>query len=42
MTPELTDTLMAFLTELTEEGGEEEPSGGEGAPPPAGGEAAPA
>jgi N utilization substance protein A len=45
MTPELADKLMAFLTELTEDGGEEEPSGG--APPPAtgtgaGGEAAPA
>ena len=39
MTPELADTLMAFLTELTEDGAEEEPSAG--APPP-GGEAAPA
>jgi transcription termination/antitermination protein NusA len=41
MTPELADKLMAFLTELTEEGGEEEPAGGT---PPAGpgGEAAPA
>jgi transcription termination/antitermination protein NusA len=43
MTPELADKLMAFLTELTEDGGEEEPTGG--TPPPAtgaGGEAAPA
>jgi N utilization substance protein A len=39
MTPELADTLMAFLTELTEEGAEEEPSAGT---PPAGSEAAPA
>jgi transcription termination/antitermination protein NusA len=39
MTPELADTLMAFLTELTEDGAEEEPSGGA---PPAGSEAAPA
>jgi N utilization substance protein A len=38
MTPELADTLMAFLTELTEDGGEEPPPGA----PPAGGEAAPA
>jgi N utilization substance protein A len=36
MTPELADTLMAFLTELTEDGGDEPP------PPPSGGEAAPA
>jgi N utilization substance protein A len=41
MTPELADKLMAFLTELTEEGGEEEPAAG--TPPVApGGEAAPA
>jgi N utilization substance protein A len=43
MTPELADKLMAFLTELTEDGSEEEPTGG--TPPPAtgaGGEAAPA
>ena len=38
MTPELADKLMAFLTELTEDGGdEEEPSAGT---PPPGGEAA--
>jgi len=38
MTPELADKLMAFLTELTEDGGdEEEPSAGT---PPGGGEAA--
>jgi N utilization substance protein A len=43
MTPELADKLMAFLTELTEDGGEEEPQGGTGAPPAGvGGEAAPA
>jgi transcription termination/antitermination protein NusA len=43
MTPELADKLMAFLTELTEDGGEEDPSGGTGAPPAGtGGEAAPA
>jgi N utilization substance protein A len=41
MTPELADKLMAFLTELTEEGGEEEPA--RDTPPAApGGEAAPA
>ena len=34
MTPELADRLMAFLNELTEEGGEESSSGSE-APPPA-------
>ena len=39
MTPELADKLMAFLTELTEDGGDEEPAPGA---PPAGGEAAPA
>jgi len=33
MTPELTDKLMAFLNEMTEEGGEEEE---EAAPAPAG------
>jgi N utilization substance protein A len=41
MTPELADKLMAFLTELTEDGSEEEPSAGT-PPPPPGGEAAPA
>ncbi len=39
MTPELTDKLMAFLNEMTEEGGDEEAPAGE---PPAGGGAAPA
>ena len=43
MTPELADKLMAFLTELTEDGGEEEPAPSADKPsPPPGGEAAPA
>jgi len=38
MTPEIADKLMAFLNEMTEEGGDEEPAPGSGktdAPPPA-------